>query len=157
MSVITSSCVGPKQNSRSWRSVILSICGPNTAQRPVSSHSSLGCTAGISSSSAPALFISSRTIASTLGNTRKPSGIQLYSPEPKRLIRPARTISIWLCSSASLGASFWVLKKNCEARMIGSNLYKKQRPNFTYNQGFSQQYLLQWLDDTIIDAQSVCL
>jgi hypothetical protein len=36
-----------------------------------------GCTAGISSSSAPALFISSRTIFSTLRSTRRPSGIQV--------------------------------------------------------------------------------
>ena len=55
---------------------------------------------------------------STLRKTRKPKGIQLYKPEPNRLIKPARTIKIWLCNSASLGASFCVLKKNWEARMV---------------------------------------
>ena len=47
------------------------------SQRPVSCHSSAGCTAGISSSTAPARFISSRTMFSTLRSTRRPSGIQV--------------------------------------------------------------------------------
>ena len=46
-------------------------------QRPVSCQSSAGCTAGISNSTAPARFISSRTTCSTLRSTRNPSGIQV--------------------------------------------------------------------------------
>jgi hypothetical protein len=47
------------------------------SQRPDSCHSSAGCTAGISSSMAPARFISSRTMFSTLRSTRRPIGIQV--------------------------------------------------------------------------------
>src|SRR5574340_1393691 len=115
---MTSSWVGPKQKSRWWRSLIFSICGPNTAQRPVSSHTSAGCTAGISSSIAPARFISSRTTASTRRSTRRPSGIQVYNPDPRRLMRPARSISLWLTSSASDGASLVVEMKYWVARMV---------------------------------------
>jgi hypothetical protein len=61
---------------------------------------------------APAASISSRTTRSTRRNTRKPSGIQVYSPDPSRLIRPARSISLWLISSASEGASLVVEIKN---------------------------------------------
>jgi hypothetical protein len=35
---------------------------------------------------------------------------------------PARIISLWLGSSASEGASFWVEMKNCETRMMFSNV-----------------------------------
>jgi hypothetical protein len=57
--------------------LIFSSCPPNLAQRSVSSHSSRGWIDGISSSSAPARFISSRTIASTLRSARSPSGVQV--------------------------------------------------------------------------------
>ena len=67
-------CVGPKQKSRSWRSFIRSMSGPNTSQRPLSCHSSAGCTAGMNTSSAPAAFISSRITCSTFRRTRRPSG-----------------------------------------------------------------------------------
>ena len=77
MSVITSSWVGPTQKSRSWRSLRRSSSGPYFCQRPDSCHSSAGWTAGMKSSIAPARFISSRTIASTLRTTRRPSGIQV--------------------------------------------------------------------------------
>ena len=46
-------------------------------QRPDSCHNSAGCTTGIDSSIAPARFISSRTIASTLRTMRRPRGIQV--------------------------------------------------------------------------------
>src|SRR3954462_3878727 len=115
---MTSSCVGPKQKSRSWRSLIFSIWGPNKSQRPVSCQSSAGCTAGISSSTAPARFISSRTMASTLRSTSNPSGIHVYRPLPSFLISPARNMSLWLTSSASLGASLRVEIKNCDVRML---------------------------------------
>ena len=46
-----------------------------SASGPISCQSSAGCTTGISSSTAPARFISSRTMASTLRITRRPSGM----------------------------------------------------------------------------------
>ncbi len=85
---------------------------------PVSCHNSAGITHGICTSSAPARFISSRTTASILRSTRSPSGIQLYSPEPSRRMRPARSMSLWLASSASAGASLMVLMKYREVRMV---------------------------------------
>ena len=72
---------------------------------------------GISISTAPARFISSRTTASTLRATRKPIGIQVYRPLATRLIKPARSISLWLGNSASAGASLRVEIKNWLAFM----------------------------------------
>ena len=77
MSVITSSWVGPKQNGRSLRSLRRSNSGPNWSQRFDSCHSSAGCTVGISSSNAPARFISSRMMFSTLRSTLRPIGSQV--------------------------------------------------------------------------------
>ena len=74
MSVTTSSWVGPKQNSRSWRSLIRSSSGPYSYHRPDSCHSSAGWTAGMTSSAEPARSISSRMIASSLTSERQPSG-----------------------------------------------------------------------------------
>ena len=82
--------------------------GPIFSQRPVSCQSSAGWITGITSSSAPARFISSRMIASTLRSVRSPSGIHVYRPVPSFLIIPARSISFTLVTSASAGASFWV-------------------------------------------------
>ncbi|MNG37721.1 hypothetical protein D3C84_1251550 [compost metagenome] len=48
---------------------------------------------GISTSRAPAAFISSRTTASTLRITRKPIGSQVYRPEASLRIMPARSMS----------------------------------------------------------------
>ena len=70
---MTSSWVGPKQNSRSWRSWMrsssLPYCLPAAATparaRPAGPPAS-------SSSTAPARFISSRTIASSLREARQP-------------------------------------------------------------------------------------
>jgi hypothetical protein len=75
MSVTTSSEVGCSTKSRSWRSLMRSISGPILSKRPVSCHSSAGCTTGMVSSMPPARFISSRTIFSTFWITRKPIGI----------------------------------------------------------------------------------
>ena len=44
-----------------------------------------------------------------------------------RLMKPARSISLWLTISASLGASLSVVKKNCEVRMRSSEFVAKQR------------------------------
>ena len=49
---------------------------------------------------------------STLRNTRKPIGIQVYKPDALALIKPARNISLWLASVASAGASLSVEIKN---------------------------------------------
>jgi hypothetical protein len=40
-------------------------------------------------------------------------------PPASRLMRPARSINLWLMISASLGASFSVEMKKREARMVG--------------------------------------
>ena len=40
-------------------------------------------------------------------------------PADRRLIMPARIISLWLATSASLGASLMVEMKNFDARMLG--------------------------------------
>ena len=82
--------------------------GPIFSQRPVSCHSSAGWITGITSSSAPARFISSRMICSTLRSVMRPSGIHVYRPLPSFLIMPARSMSFWLTTSASAGASFSV-------------------------------------------------
>ena len=52
-----------------------SSSGPIASKRPVSCQSSAGCTTGMVSSTAPARFISSRTMASTFWITRKPMGM----------------------------------------------------------------------------------
>jgi hypothetical protein len=52
-----------------------SSSGPIFSKRPVSCHSSAGCTTGMVHSMAPARFISSRTMASTLRITRRPMGM----------------------------------------------------------------------------------
>ncbi|MDT4832205.1 hypothetical protein FQZ97_657480 [compost metagenome] len=75
MSVTTSSLVGWITKSRSWRSLMRKSSGPIFSKRPVSCQNSAGCTTGIVSSTAPARFISSRTIASTLRITRRPMGM----------------------------------------------------------------------------------
>ena len=85
-----------------------SISGPYRSQRPVSCQSSAGCTGGASISRAPARFISSRTTVSTRRSTLSPSGIHEYNPLASLRIRPARSISLWLASSASWGASLRV-------------------------------------------------
>ncbi|MNT40426.1 hypothetical protein D3C72_1767390 [compost metagenome] len=74
-SVMTSSDVGWIAYSRPWRSFTRISSSPILVQRPVSCHSSAGCTSGISSSIPAALFISSRMMASTLRITRKPIGM----------------------------------------------------------------------------------
>ena len=45
------------------------------------------------------------------------NGIQVYKPEPKRRIRPALSISLWLIISASAGVSLMVDSGNCDTRM----------------------------------------
>ncbi|CFN69229.1 Uncharacterised protein [Bordetella pertussis] len=75
MSVITSSEVGCRTKSRWWRSLMRSSSAPYCSQRPDSIQSSAGCTTGISSSMAPAAFISSRTMPSILRMTFSPSGM----------------------------------------------------------------------------------
>src|SRR5882672_9370230 len=92
MSVMTSSCVGPTQKSLSWRSFRRSSSGPYLRQRPDSCHSSAGCTVGMKSSIAPARFISSRTMASTLRTTRSPSGIYTWMPLGLRVVRKVEAI-----------------------------------------------------------------
>ncbi len=69
------------------------------------------------SSRAPARFISSRTMVSTLRTTRRPIGIQLYMPPASRRISPARIIRRWLMISASEGASLSVAMKYFETRI----------------------------------------
>jgi hypothetical protein len=54
-----------------------SSSGRTSSQRPLSCHILGGWRTGISSSMAPARFISSRTMASTLRSTRSPSGIHV--------------------------------------------------------------------------------
>ncbi|MNN69146.1 hypothetical protein D3C81_1849080 [compost metagenome] len=61
--------------SRSWRSFRRSSSGPILSQRPVSCHSSAGWITGMDISTAPARFISSRTMFSTLRITRSPIGM----------------------------------------------------------------------------------
>ncbi len=73
-SVTTSSAVGAKQKSRSWRSCMRSSRWPYFSQRRVSCHSSAGWTAGIESSTASAASSSRRTIASSLRMLRQPNG-----------------------------------------------------------------------------------
>src|ERR1043165_8003181 len=109
MSVMTSSCVGPTQKSRSWRSLKRSSSGPNLSHLPDSTHSSAGMAAGIRTSSAPARSISSRTMFSTLRMVRRPRGIQVYRPAASLRMRPARSMSWWLTTSASAGVSLVVL------------------------------------------------
>ena len=75
MSVIASSEVGCTMKSRWWRSLIRSSSGPYLSHLPDSIHNSAGWMTGISNSIAPARFISSRTIASMLRITRRPSGM----------------------------------------------------------------------------------
>jgi hypothetical protein len=58
-----SSCVGPKQKSRPWRSFKRASSGPYFSQRPVSCHNSAGCNAGINTSNASTFSISLRVIA----------------------------------------------------------------------------------------------
>src|SRR3546814_9423425 len=72
---------------------------------------------GIRSSIAPARSIASRTIASTLRSTRRPSGDQGYWPAAGRRSMPALSISRWLAISASAGVSFSVCRWNCDRRM----------------------------------------
>ena len=96
-----------------------SSSGPYSLQRPDSCHSSAGWTTGITSSSAPARFISSRTMRSTLRSTRRPIGSQLYSPAARRRIRPARSISWWLTTSASAGVSLMVLMGYWDSLIAG--------------------------------------
>ena len=75
MSVMTSSLVGWITKSRSCRSFTRISSGPYFWKRPDSCQSSAGCTTGISSSMAPARFISSRTMFSILRMTRSPIGM----------------------------------------------------------------------------------
>jgi hypothetical protein len=108
MSVTTSSCVGP---SATWRSPPRVICinsSPIVRSRPVSRHSSIGCSAGISSSRAPAASISSRMIRVAFCSTRRPRGRYEYAPGPTWRIRPARSKNTWLGATASVGVSFCV-------------------------------------------------
>ncbi len=115
--VITSSCVGPRQNSLPWRSVRRRSSLPYSSHLPVSFHSSEGITIGMETSCAPALFISERTMASTLRTTRRPIGKRLYMPAATFLIMPARIMSFWLMTSASAGDSFSVGRSIFEKRI----------------------------------------
>ena len=74
MSVITSSWVGPKQKSRSWRSRIRSSSLPYFCQRPDSIHSSAGWIEGMASSAEPAVSISRRTIVISFWMQRQAIG-----------------------------------------------------------------------------------
>ncbi len=104
-----------------------SSSGPYSPQRPDSCHSSAGWITGITSSRAPARFISSRTMVSTLRSTRSPIGSQLYRPAARRRIRPARSISWWLMTSASAGVSFIVLIGYRESLIVGHFSWRKRR------------------------------
>ena len=77
MSVMTSSCVGPATKSRWCRSLMRSSSGPYSDQRLDSCHSSAGWMTGMTSSNAPARFISSRMMRSTFCSVRRPIGSQL--------------------------------------------------------------------------------
>ena len=70
-------------------------------------------------SMAPARSISSRTTASTLRSTRRPSGDQVYRPAASLRIMPARSISRWLASSASAGVSLVVCRWKRDRRIAG--------------------------------------
>ncbi len=74
MSVQTSSWVGPRAKCCFELVVSCISRSPNVSYRPDSFQSSIGWSAGIRSSSAPAASISSRTIRTTLFRTRWPSG-----------------------------------------------------------------------------------
>src|SRR5579884_1901139 len=76
---------------------------------------------GINSSIAPERSCSSRTIAQILLSTRNPSGKKAYMPAASCRIMPARNISRWDTSSASLGVSRRMGKKYRDSR-IGSAL-----------------------------------
>ena len=56
-------------------------------------------------------------MASTLRRVRSPRGSQVYRPEVRRRIIPARSINWWLMTSASAGVSFNVAINNWLARM----------------------------------------
>ena len=97
--------------SRSWRSLKRKQLRPELVPAAgLLTQSSAGCATGITISSAPARFISSRITRSTLRSTRRPMGSQVYSPPARRRIRPARSMSRWLTISASAGTSlrFWI-------------------------------------------------
>jgi hypothetical protein len=57
-------------------------------------------------------------MASTLCNTRRPVGNQVYRPEASLRIIPARSISWWLITSASFGVSLSVESKYWLVRML---------------------------------------
>ena len=80
---------------------------------------------GIKSSMAPVRFISSRTMFSTFRSTRRPIGIHVYRPDALALIRPARSMSLWLGNAASAGASLRVEMKNWEAFIVGFSVFCK--------------------------------
>ncbi len=63
---------------------------------------------GMRISWAPARFISSRTMAVTRCRARKPSGRKVYMPEVSLRMKPPRTSSWWLMTSASDGISLVV-------------------------------------------------
>ena len=108
MSVITSSCVGPRQNSLLCLSFMRRSSLPYSSHLPLSCHSSAGMTMGIRTSWAPALFISSLTMASTFLTALSPIGRRLYTPAATFLIIPALIMSFWLMTSASEGDSLSV-------------------------------------------------
>ena len=118
MSVITSSWVGPRQKSLSCLSLILNNSGPIFSHLLVSSHNSFGWTIGIKTSWAPEESISSLTIFSTFLRTFNPKGSHVYIPEATFLIIPALSISLWLITSASWGASLRVGSNNFENSIL---------------------------------------
>ena len=65
-------------------------------------------------------------MASTLRSTRKPIGIQVYKPDALAVISPARSMSLWLASTASAGASLRVEMKNWLAFMGVSCAIKRK-------------------------------
>ena len=110
-SVTSSSAVGPSAKSCWARSLSLNMLAPIVSQRPVVCHSSAGWRIGMSSSCAPARFISSRTIASTLRSARMPRGRNVNSPAAVFLTIAARTSSLCESISASPGSSrrVWII------------------------------------------------
>ncbi len=56
----------------------------------------------------PMASISSRTMRSTFASTRLPSGRNVYTPDAVLRIMPARSSSLWLAISASVGSSLSV-------------------------------------------------
>ena len=108
--------------SRPVRSFIRIRSSPTAYQRPDLRHSSAGSATGITISWPSTRSISSRRSRSILCLTRMPSGRYSKIPEVTWRIRPALSISWWLTSSASAGASRSEWKNSLDIRMTNDSL-----------------------------------